>query len=76
MNRPSTVGRKRLAIVLGTLSGVACAFTMLLVLIFYGAPYNPLWWWVMGAILLGAFVLPSLLARPVEWIMEGYEKDD
>jgi hypothetical protein len=49
---------------------------MLLILIFYGAPYNPLWWWVMGAILLGAFVLPSLLVRPVEWVMEGYEKGD
>jgi hypothetical protein len=30
----------------------------------------------MAAVLLGAFVLPSLLARPVEWIMEGYEKGD
>ena len=52
--------------------GLACAGLMALVLIFYGPPWNPMWWWVMAAILILAFALPRLLAYPIEWIMDGY----
>lgn len=45
---------------------------MAMVLVFYGTPYNPVWWWVMGAILVVAFVLPAALVPWIEWVMIGY----
>lgn len=42
------------------------------VLLFYGLPYNPMWWWVMAAILAAAFVLPRLLVPVAEWVIDGY----
>src|SRR3546814_7277887 len=42
-------GRRRLSLLLCGLSGTACAAAMAAFLLFYGAPYNPLWWWIMAA---------------------------
>ena len=42
------------------------------VVLVYGAPYNPMWWWIMGAILFTAAVLPLGLVTAIEWVMEGY----
>jgi len=57
------------------LGGTSCALAMALVLILYGTPYNPIWWWVMGAILLAACAVPRLLAPVVEWTLDGYLQD-
>jgi hypothetical protein len=38
----------------------------------YGTPYNPVWWWVMGAILIAAWILPRGLVAAIEWVIEGY----
>lgn len=69
------VGRQRLQILLMGLGGGSCAVAMALVLILYGTPYNPMWWWVMGAILLAVCALSGLLAPVVEWTMDGYMRD-
>jgi len=68
----ATTGGKRLRLLLCGLSGGGCLLMMAAVLVFYGRPYNPLWWWVMGAILLAAIVLPLALASAIEWVMRGY----
>jgi len=65
-------GRRRLQIVLGTLGGVVCVAMMAIVLKIYGSPYDPRWWWVMAGILIAAILAPRVLARPVEWIVDGY----
>ena len=65
-------GRRRLRILLCGLGGLTCAGTMALVLVFYGPPYNPLWWWVMAAVLLGASIVPAFFAAIVEWVIAGY----
>lgn len=65
-------GRRRLGLLLCGLGGVSCAAAMALVLVFYGLPFNPVWWWVMAAVLLGAFVLPLLIVPLVEWVIAGY----
>lgn len=65
-------GRRRLRLLLCGLGGLTCAGTMALVLVFYGAPFNPLWWWVMAAILLGATIVPALFAPIIEWVIAGY----
>jgi hypothetical protein len=43
--------------------------------LFYGAPYNPMWWWVMAAILAAATLLPLCLVPAIEWVMAGYRGD-
>ncbi|WP_193369814.1 hypothetical protein [Pelagibius marinus] len=68
-------GRLRLSILLCGFSGAACAVLMAAVLVFYGTPYNPLWWWIMAAILLTAFLLPLTLVSAIEWVMAGYRDD-
>lgn len=65
-------GRSRLTLLLCGLSGVLCAALMLAVLLFYGKPYDPMWWWVMGGILAAAFILPRGLVAAIEWVMVGY----
>ena len=69
-------GRRRLQIVLGTLGGAGYVALMAIVLKIYGTPYNPRWWWVMAAILVAILLAPRLLARPLEWIVEGYRSGD
>lgn len=66
-------GRKRLSLLLCGLSVTACLVLMGAVLLFYGLPYNPAWWWVMGVILLAAAVLPLGLVLAIEWVIEGYQ---
>lgn len=65
-------GRRRLRILLASLGFVGCAVAMLLVLVFYGPPYNEIWWGVMAVVLAGAALLPPLLAPAVEWVIDGY----
>ncbi|MFQ5774675.1 MAG: hypothetical protein ACE5GS_09170 [Kiloniellaceae bacterium] len=59
-------------LLLCSLGGASCAAAMATVLVFYGTPYNPMWWWVMGAILVAAFVLPAALVPWIDWVMAGY----
>lgn len=67
-------GRRRLQLLLSALSGSLCLLLMLAVLVVYGAPYNHMWWLAMTAILALAIALPRFLARPVEWVMDGYRQ--
>jgi RsiW-degrading membrane proteinase PrsW (M82 family) len=75
MVRRSEKGRRRLRMLLSFLFGGATLFTVVLVLIGYKAPYNPIWWLVLGAIVMGAFLAPLLLVPAIEWVMEGYAED-
>lgn len=68
----ATRGRKRLSVLLCGLSGASCAVLMAAVLLLYGTPYNPFWWWIMAAILLAAFLLPLALVAAIEWVIDGY----
>ncbi len=65
-------GRRRLRVVLAVASGGACAAAMAVVLVFYGAPYNPLWWAVMAAILLSSAIMGAICAPILEWVIAGY----
>lgn len=65
-------GRRRLRLLLCLLGGLSCAAAMALVLVLYGPPYNPTWWWVMGAVLIAAFAAPALAVPWVEWVIAGY----
>lgn len=69
-------GRRRLQLLLSAMSGGFCLVLMVAVLAVYGRPYNGAWWWIMAAILLLAVVVPRALARPVEWVIEGYREGD
>lgn len=68
----ASTGRKRLTVLLCGLSGVTCAAMMGVFLWLYGTPYNPVWWWIMGAILIAAWILPRALVAAIEWVIEGY----
>lgn len=68
-------GRRRFGLLFGAASGGICAVLMALVLVLYGAPYRGVWWLVMAAILVAACLVPRLLARPVEWVLEGYREE-
>lgn len=70
-----SIGRRRLGLLLSLLGLLATAGAMVLVLCFYGTPYNPMWWWVMGGALIASFFLPRLLVPAVEWVLEGYRRD-
>lgn len=69
-------GRRRLRMLLSFFFGGATLLTVVLVLIGYRLPYNPIWWLVLGAIVLGAFLAPLLLVPAIEWVMEGYAEED
>lgn len=71
----SRKGRQRLSALLCGLSGALCAALMAVVLLTYGPPYNPLWWWVMAAVLAAAFLLPLALVSAIEWVMDGYRDE-
>ena len=72
----SETGRRRMVLLVSILGGGSCTLAMAAVLIFYGAPYNSLWWFVMAAILsVMIFVLPRVLAPAIEWVIDGYKKD-
>jgi hypothetical protein len=68
-------GRQRLSILLCGLSGASCAASMAAFLLFYGTPYNPVWWWIMAAILVAAVLLPLSLVPAIEWVIAGYRSD-
>ena len=68
----ATTGRRRLSLVLCGLSGTSCAVLMAVVLLLYGTPYNSVWWGIMAAILLAAFILPLALVPAIEWVIDGY----
>ncbi len=76
MSEHSNRGRQRLRLLLGAVSAVLCAFAMAAVLVFYGTPYDPLWWWVMGAIQVAAFFVAPLFATPIEWVIKGYQEHE
>jgi len=67
-------GRLRLTLLLCGLSGFICAAMMVAVLLLYGKPYDPMWWWVMAGILAAAVILPRGLVAAIEWVMAGYQK--
>ncbi|MEM7223673.1 MAG: hypothetical protein AAF495_11875 [Pseudomonadota bacterium] len=68
----SAEGRRRLRILMVGLSGGLCSFLMVTVLLVYGTPYNPVWWPIMGAILVASFVGPLFLVTPIEWVLKGF----
>ncbi len=65
-------GRRRLALLMSATSGALCALAMIVVLVVYGTPYNPVWWGVMAAILVAAVLVPRALVPAVEWVIDGY----
>lgn len=65
-------GRRRLRLLLGGLGAAFCATAMAVVLVFYGLPYNPMWWAAMAAILISAAVVSGFCASLVEWAAKGY----
>ena len=69
-------GQRRLTLLLCGLGGAGCAGAMLLVLLLYGAPYEPYWWAVMAIVLALAFVAPRALVPIVEWVIDGYRDAD
>lgn len=70
------VGPRRLGLVLSLLFGGLCVASMAVVLVIYGLPYNPLWWGVMVAIQVAAFVVPPLAVPAVDWVIDGYRQDE
>ena len=75
MLTPSGRGRRRLRMLLSFLFGGGALFAVVLVLVGYRLPYNPVWWLVLGLIVMGAFLAPLLLVPAIEWVMEGYAED-
>lgn len=71
----ASLGRRRLTVLLCGSSAGTCALLMAVVLLAYGSPYNPMWWWVMGAILLASAVLPLALVGAIEWVIDGYRSN-
>ena len=69
-------GPRRLGLVLSVLFGGLCVALMAVVLVIYGLPYNPLWWGVMAAIQVAAFVVPPLAVPAVDWVIDGYRQDE
>ena len=69
-------GRRRLRLFLAGFGGAACAAAMVLVLLFYGLPFNPMWWAAMAVVLVAAAVISALFAPLVEWVAKGYLEPD
>lgn len=65
-------GRRRLRLTLGGVGGGLCALAMAAVLVVYGTPFDPVWWWVMGAVLIAAFLGPMAIVPVIEWVIQGY----
>ena len=76
MLKPTMRGRRRLRTLLSFLFGGATLLTVVLVLVGYRLPYNPIWWIVRGGVVLGAFLAPLLLVPAIEWVMEGYAEEE
>lgn len=68
-------GRRRFGLVFGAAAGGLCAALMVIVLKVYGTPYNAVWWPVMAIILVAACAAPRFLARPIEWVLDGYREE-
>ena len=49
---------------------------MVLVLLFYGLPFNPMWWAAMAVVLVAASVISALFAPLVEWVAKCYVDPD
>ena len=69
-------GRRRLRLTLIGLSGGLCSLSMVTVLLVHGVPYNPIWWPIMGLVLVASFVGPALAVPIVEWVLKGYMGSD
>lgn len=69
-------GRRRVGLLLSGISGGLCVLAMAAVLIVVGAPYNPMWWLVMAAILVAALAVPRALIPAIEWVIEGYREGE
>ena len=67
-------GRFRLTLLLCGGTGMTCALLMIGVVVFYGTPYNPFWWWVMAGIQTAAIVVPIVLVPAIEWVMACYRQ--
>lgn len=76
MLKPTKTGRRRLRILLSFLSGGLTTFAIVLVLVGYKLPYDPVWWLALGFIALGAFLAPLLLVPAIEWVMKGYAEEN
>ncbi len=68
----ANTGRKRLSLLLCGTSGVSCFLLMVIFVLVYGTPYNPMWWAIMALVLIAATVLPLALVSAIEWVIEGY----
>ncbi|MCZ6860760.1 MAG: hypothetical protein O7I42_10875 [Alphaproteobacteria bacterium] len=75
MKSISKKGSRRLRILSSLAGGGLCAISLAMVLVFYGMPYDPIWWLVMALIILASFVVPCFFVRPIEWVIEGYLAD-
>jgi hypothetical protein len=76
MLKPTMRGRRRLRMLLSFLFGGVTLLAVVLVLIGYRLPYNPIWWLVLGSIVMVAFLTPLLLVPAIEWVMEGYAEEE
>jgi hypothetical protein len=76
MLKPSKTGRRRLRALLSFLFGGLATFAVALVLLGYKLPYDPVWWLILGLVVLGAFLAPLLLVPAIEWVMRGYAEED
>ena len=76
MLKPNATGRRRLRMLLSFSFGGVTTFAIVLVLLGYKLPYDPLWWYALGFIALAAFLAPLLLVPAIEWVMRGYASDD
>lgn len=77
MAKHSETGRGRMVLLVSVLGGGSCALAMAAVLVFYGPPYDSLWWFVMAAILLVVtFLVPRMVAPAIEWVIDGYRQEN
>ena len=59
-------------LVLVGLGGASSAAAMAIVLVFYGTPYNPVWWVAMAGVLVFSAAVATLFAPIIEWVIAGY----
>ncbi len=65
-------GRRRLRLALAGFGAGTCGAAMALVLVFYGTPFNPIWWAAMAAVMGGSTAVATLFAPLIEWVIAGY----